>query len=167
MQRGKSSLLPTKIVSGGQTGVDRAALNTAIRLGIDHGGWCPRGRGAEDGMINERYRLNETDSSDYSERTRLNVRDSDGTLILTRGSLTGGTALTAEVAREYNKPLLILSLEKPPASRSFAEWIEHHRIKCLNVAGPRASKEPGVEKQAEKYLAGLLNSPDQEAVQAR
>jgi len=167
MQHSKSNLLPTKIVSGGQTGVDRAALNTAIRLSIDHGGWCPRGRGAEDGVIDKRYRLNETDSSAYSERTRLNVRDSDGTLILTSGPLTGGTALTAEVAREYNKPLLILSLEQPPATRSFAEWIEHHRIKCLNVAGPRASKEPEVERQAEEYLLGLLKSPDQEPVQAR
>ena len=162
-----SIMRPVRIISGGQTGIDRAALDTAIQLGIEHGGWCPRGRIAEDGRIDPRYRLSETRGSDYRERTALNVRDSDGTLILNSGPLTGGTAMTAEFARQYNKPCLVLSLDRPPATASFTEWLNHNQVRCLNVAGPRASKLEEAERRAGEYLQALLQGQDQDPVQVR
>ena len=102
-----------KIISGGQTGVDRAGLDAAIQHNISHGGWCPRGRRAEDGTIDTRYQLVETASHDYSQRTEFNVRDTDGTLILNMGTLDGGTAFTARVAESIPKPCLILDLGGP------------------------------------------------------
>src|SRR5437660_8666127 len=98
----------TKLISGGQTGVDRAALDVALELGLPCGGWCPRGRKAEDGVIPDRYPLAETPSPSYRQRTRWNVRDSDGTLILVRGRPTGGTALTLASARRLGKPVLVV-----------------------------------------------------------
>lgn len=103
-----------KIVSGGQTGVDRAALDTALELGLPCGGRCPRGRKAEDGPIPARYPLTETSSAEYAQRTEWNVRDSDGTLVLTRGQPTGGTALTIELAERLGKPYLVVDLESEP-----------------------------------------------------
>ncbi|HEY7840487.1 MAG TPA: putative molybdenum carrier protein, partial [Gammaproteobacteria bacterium] len=99
-----SSALLQRIVAGGQTGVDRAALDAAIRHGIAHGGWCPRGRLAEDGTVPDRYALRETNSWDYAERTERNVLDSNGTLILNSGPLEGGTLLTREFAEEHGRP---------------------------------------------------------------
>src|SRR5262245_54833883 len=93
----------TKIISGGQSGVDRAALDVALELGIPCGGWCPKGRRAEDGPLPDRYPLDETQTSFYPERTRRNVRDSDGTLILADGAAKGGTALTIELAEQMQK----------------------------------------------------------------
>ena len=103
--------LITTIVSGGQTGVDRAALDWALSRGLAIAGWCPSGRKAEDGCLDPQYLLKETPSSGYTQRTRWNVRDSDGTLILVRGKLEGGTALTARIAEELGRPLLIIHLE--------------------------------------------------------
>jgi hypothetical protein len=94
----------SKIVSGGQTGVDRGALDAAIAAGLDHGGWCPTGRKAEDGTIPEKYQLSETSSSSYAGRTALNVRDSGGTLVLSKGLIRGGTRLTIELASRYDRP---------------------------------------------------------------
>ncbi len=105
---------PSRVISGGQTGVDRAALDAALATGIDHGGWCPRGRRAEDGPIGPRYRLRETRSSRYHIRTRENVREADGTLILCCGSLSGGTQLTRRLARERSQPCLVLDLSAVP-----------------------------------------------------
>src|SRR5947209_20410690 len=102
-----------RIVSGGQTGVDRAALDVALALGIPCGGWCPRGRRAEDGPIPERYPLVETPTDEYPERTERNVCDSDGTLILTRGQPDRGTALTARLANRHKKPLYVVDLAAP------------------------------------------------------
>jgi predicted Rossmann fold nucleotide-binding protein DprA/Smf involved in DNA uptake len=101
-----------KIISGGQTGVDRAALDVAMELGIPCGGWCPQGRRAEDGRIPERYPLQEASSKEYPVRTRLNVEDSDGTLVLTASSPTGGTALTLKLARQLHKPFLLIDLAR-------------------------------------------------------
>src|SRR6266852_5932705 len=104
----------SKIVSGGQTGVDRAALDVALELGIPCGGWCPKGRRAEDGSIPDHYPLRETSTAFYPQRTEWNVRDSDGTLVLTLGRPDGGTALTIELARRLPKPFLAVNLKKSP-----------------------------------------------------
>ncbi len=113
-----------KIVSGGQTGVDRAALDAAATLGLQRGGWCPRGRRAEDGVIPRHYPLQETDSPRYDVRTRRNVRDSDATLILHRGTLRGGTRFTAEYCRQRRKPCLLVDLSqtRAPSTRFTSGW---------------------------------------------
>lgn len=146
-----------KIVSGGQTGADRAALDFAMERGIAHGGWCPKGRLAEDGVIHERYRLRETSTGDYAERTEKNVQDSDGTVIFTIGSEpTGGSRKTAEFAQEHGKPWIHLSRERSgdPADRLEA-FLERERIAVLNVAGSRASEEPQVGEFVRQTLASL------------
>jgi hypothetical protein len=143
-----------KVVSGGQTGVDRAALDAALAAGLPAGGWCPRGRRAEDGPIPDRYPLRETPAAEYRVRTEWNVRDSDGTLILTEGPLTGGTLATAEFARDwYRRPLLVLDLGASPDATTVLDWIAAQRIEVLNVAGPRESKCPGIHGGAKAFLA--------------
>jgi hypothetical protein len=151
-----------KIVSGGQTGVDRAALDAALILGVPCGGWCPKGRLAEDGAISTRYPLTETHSAKYPYRTACNVRDSDATLILTRGEPTGGTALTVSLADSYRKPLWVVDLQRASAVKPVVEWINQQTVQVLNVAGPRESQCPGIYPQAYAYLQTLLlqfNSP--------
>jgi len=132
-----------RIVSGGQTGVDRVALDVALELGIAHGGWCPAARWAEDGVIPARYRLTETESSDPAERTRCNVRDSDGTLVLGDPQQSPGTALTTREAERLGRPVLIVSTAAgagPSQVESVRAWLREHRVRVLNVAGPRASE---------------------------
>ena len=144
-----------KVVSGGQTGADRAALDWAIARGLDHGGWCPRGRRAEDGTIARRYRLTETPSDSYVERTECNVRDSEGTVILSVGeTLTGGSKRTAELARQHGKPWLHLSKEATPgdAGKRLYGFVQEHGIRVLNVAGPRASTEPDIGEFVRQVL---------------
>ena len=145
-----------KIISGGQTGVDRAALDVGLALGLALGGWCPRGRRAEDGRIPDRYPLVETPERNYQARTRRNIEDSDGTLILNLGTLDGGTALTANHARQIDKPCLVVALEEGIEPATFREWLAAHDITVLNVAGPRESKRPGVYAAAVRCLEGLL-----------
>jgi hypothetical protein len=143
-----------RIVSGGQTGVDRAALDWALEHGVDCGGWCPLGRRAEDEPIASRYPLRESETSGYEERTRLNVVDSDGTLILNAGKLDGGTALTVRFAIEERKPYTVVQLDAPghdDAPRVRA-WLAAHTVRTLNVAGPRESKRPGVYRLAYAFL---------------
>jgi hypothetical protein len=141
-----------KIISGGQTGVDRAALDVALAMGIDCGGWCPKGRRAEDGPIASRYPLVETASTAYSQRTKRNVRDSDGTLILTRGQPRGGTLLTQRTAVELGKPCLSIDLSAPAALAEIREWLGRHAVGVLNVAGPRESQSPGITLEATRLL---------------
>ncbi|MCK5218413.1 putative molybdenum carrier protein [bacterium] len=143
---------PDKIISGGQAGVDRAALDVALNLKISCGGWCPRGRSAEDGRIAEKYPLQATPDADYSQRTRWNVRDADGTLILKRGKLSGGTALTVALAKRLNKPCLILDLDSSCDPETICQWIIRHKIQVLNIAGPRESQNPGIYYQAKVFL---------------
>jgi hypothetical protein len=147
-----------KIVSGGQTGVDRAALDTALALGLPSGGWCPRGRKAEDGPIPDRYPLTETTSADYAQRTEWNVRDSDGTLVLTRGEPAGGTALTIELAQRLGKPCLVVDLNANPDAGMVRTWLGEQNIHVLNVAGPRESQSPGIHEAAQSFLAQVLSS---------
>ena len=150
---------PRAIVSGGQTGVDRAALDLALDLGLAAGGWCPAGRWAEDGAVPRRYPLRETSSADPAVRTRRNVRDSDATLILSPVPLAGGTALTARVARTLGRPCLALDPRDRSAVRALRRWLEAVRPAVLNVAGPRASEAPGLGVAARRVLGAALR-PD-------
>jgi hypothetical protein len=146
-----------RVISGGQTGVDRAALDVAEEIGLTRGGWCPAGRLAEDGTIPEHYPLIETPTPEYEERTEWNVRDSDATLILTVGQPSGGTAHTIECAQAQAKPYFVLDLEASGDVHEVVyEWLDTNRIRTLNVAGPRESKTPGIHRMAERYLRALL-----------
>jgi hypothetical protein len=132
---------PLTILSGGQAGVDRGALDAALQLGTPCRGWCPRGRLAEDGPIPDRYPLSEVEGG-YAGRTRRNIEESDGTLILHRGPLTEGTLLTLEICRELGKPVCMIDAAASNPERAAAvarEFIEAHDIERLNVAGPRRS----------------------------
>ena len=145
-----------KIVSGGQSGADRAALDWAIASRIPHGGWCPQGRRAEDGRIADAYHLQETSGRGYRVRTEWNVRDSDATVIFSMaGNLTGGSLLTRGLARRWQRPCLHLSREKTrdPAGK-LLEFLEESGARILNVAGPRASSEPDVAG----FVAAVLDT---------
>lgn len=158
-----------KIISGGQTGVDRAALDAAIKLGIPHGGWCPRGRLAEDGCISRQYHLqcpideNENAEKDiYAERTKLNVRDSDATLILMSVvplpvSITSGTNLTLQEVKAKSKPYFVVDLSGESNPDLVVRWINGYGIKVLNVAGPRESQSPGIYDLSLKFLEQFLS----------
>lgn len=143
-----------KIVSGGQTGADRAGLDVAMKVGLPVGGYCPKGRLAEDGTVPECYPLIELTKGGYSVRTERNVIESDGTLIFNIGKLTGGTRLTVECARKHNKPHLVIQLDatRRPNVATLSEWLDQNNIRVLNVAGPRESKTPGVHRLVCQYL---------------
>jgi predicted Rossmann-fold nucleotide-binding protein len=131
-----------KIISGGQTGADRAALDFAIEHNIPYGGWVPKGRKTEDGALPDKYNLQEMSSTEYSARTEQNILDSDGTLIVFHGHLTGGSALTEFLTEKHHKPCLSINLNRKSLFESAEEmqqWLKDHDIKILNVAGPRAS----------------------------
>ena len=142
-----------KIVSGGQTGVDRAALQAAIDNQIPHGGWCPLERTAEDGIIHEKFHLEQTPSSEYQQRTNWNVRDSDATLILSSEPLAGGTKLTEAFVIQMHKPLLILDPLDPIASQKIYSWVIKNQINALNVAGPRASENATAYKNTYRIIS--------------
>ncbi len=151
------------IISGGQTGADRAALDFALQNGVDHAGWCPRGRLAEDGPLDPKYQLRETATTKYDERTRRNVRDSDATVVFSlQESPGGGTQLTLDYARRVEKPVLhlIAMLDKPIAAHAAAlsGFLKLHRVERLNVAGPRASQAPGIESFVAEVLREALPS---------
>ena len=145
-----------RIISGGQTGVDRAALDAALDAGMSCGGWCPKGRKAEDGLIDPRYPLEEAPSAEYAMRTQWNVRDSEGTLILTVGEPTGGTALTVLLADRMGKPFRLVDLQQAEAMPPVAEWITANKMSILNIAGPRESTLPGIYSQAAEFVRRLL-----------
>ena len=146
-----------EIRSGGQSGVDRAALDAALAAGLRVGGWCPKGRRAEDGRIANSYPLKETPSENYEQRTEWNVRDADATLIIARGpELQGGTLLTARIAAMLEKPVRAVDLSEPNASADAARWIAENGVRVLNVAGPRESVQPGIYAEARRFLGDLL-----------
>ena len=149
---------PARIVSGGQTGIDRAALDAAARLGLDRGGWCPRGRRAEDGPIPRHYPLREAPVAAYATRTRLNVRDSDATLVVISGAADPGTRLTMRLARAFGRPLRVIDLDRPPPRSAVRAWLRRHRVAVLNVAGPRESRSPGIHAAALPYLVHVLGA---------
>ena len=151
-----------KIVSGGQSGSDRAALDFAIERGIPHGGWCPRGRKSEDGSIDPRYNLQETPSSGYVQRTEWNARDSDGTVVFSIAPvLTGGSKKTVELAHKHHRPFIQISRDGGPASpeQALLRFIQNNKIKVLNFAGPRSSKEPEVGAFVKEVLEELRMAP--------
>ena len=148
-----------RIVSGGQTGVDRGALDAALQAGFPCGGWCPANRMAEDGIIDASYALVPLPQGGYAERTRRNVLDSDATLILYFGELEGGTALTAACCEDLGRPLLLIdALDSNPeeAAQRAREFVLQHAVARLNVAGPRASKTPGAHAYAQRCVSRLL-----------
>ena len=150
-----------KIVSGGQTGIDRGALDAALDAGATCGGWCTADCIAEDGVIDSRYPLTPLPSGGYPERTRKNVSDSDGTLIIYFGSLDGGTALTADYCRKLGRPCLSIDAAgRTPAEAAAPAtgFIQAHEIATLNVAGPRASKQPMAHEYAREVIRLLLEA---------
>lgn len=145
-----------KIISGGQTGVDRAGLDAGIQIGLPIGGYVPKGRLAEDGQVPSKYPMTETGSKDYKVRTKLNVLESDGTLIINIGPMVSGTALTARIAQEQNKPLMIVQLDQGYQTSTVIDWLDENQIQVLNIAGPRKSKIPGIYEKAKTFLMKVL-----------
>jgi hypothetical protein len=136
-----------KIISGGQTGADQAALDAAITLGIVHGGWIPMGRKTEAGPLAPKYQLKELSSAKYRDRTEKNIKDSDGTLIISLGPLTGGSALTEALAIRHDRPCLHVNLKiinQIQASTAIVRWLKEYRLSTINIAGPRLSGEPKI-----------------------
>jgi len=148
-----------KIISGGQTGADRAALDAAIQLGVSHGGWVPKGRLAEDGRIPSTYSLKEMPTEDYPARTEQNIIDSDGTVIISHGKLTGGSKRTRMLARKHKKPYLHIDIHRVPqflAATEIHKWSIKNNIEILNVAGSRASKDPKIYEDTKFIIEGVL-----------
>ena len=156
-----------RIVTGGQTGVDRAALDVARALGIAYGGWVPRGRAAEDGPIPATYTgLRETSSADPALRTVLNVRDADATLVITRGPAVGGSARTLDAAARIGRPVLHLDLARRSADAAatlLVQWLTERRPAVLNVAGPRAGEDPVIGDLAREVLTAALRQDPRSA----
>ena len=146
-----------KVVSGGQTGVDRAGLDAAMEAGIPVGGYCPKGRLAEDGTVPECYPLIELTRGGDPARTEKNVIESDGTLVLNVGRVSGGTRVTVDCAKKHGRPFLVVALDKKPQLEDVLAWLKLHGIKTLNVAGPRESKCPGVYQLALDFLGNCLD----------
>ena len=149
------------IVSGGQTGADRGALDAALALNVPIGGWVPKGRLAEDGRIPDVYPMQESDSPDYAVRTRLNVRDSDGTLIISHGSLRGGSAFTEQCALELGRPWMHVDLTAQSIEQALdgvRSWIARHEVLKLNVAGPRHSQDPEIYRLSFTLTSEILRS---------
>jgi hypothetical protein len=147
-----------KIISGGQTGADRTGLDWAIKNGVPHGGWCPKDRRSEDGPIDAKYQLQETPSRNPLQRTEWNVRDSDGTVLFSvRKQLSGNSFETLEFAIKHRKPHLHLTASQDNAVSELKKWMQQNDIHVLNVAGPRASKEPTVGEFVLQVLNGLVS----------
>jgi len=149
-----------KLISGGQTGADRAALDVAIELGTPHGGWIPKGRKTEDGRLPDKYQLKEMLTASYPKRTEQNVIDSHGTLIITYGELTGGSKYTQEMATKHNRPCLHIDLDKIStfdAAVKINNWLYGYKIELLNVAGSRASKDPEIYQATKELLKSVIS----------
>lgn len=160
----------SKIISGGQTGADQGALDAAIELDISHGGWIPKGRKTEAGPFSPKYHLQEMPTASYQARTERNVVDSDGTLILSHGPLTGGSALTEEMAKKHTKPFLHIDLTETSrlgAAQRIASWISQMDIQVLNVAGPRASEDSDIYQATKEIMRAVIRRPDFEITPRR
>ncbi|MEM7026893.1 MAG: putative molybdenum carrier protein [Pseudomonadota bacterium] len=144
------------IISGGQTGVDRAALDAAIQYRVSHGGWCPKGRLAEDGQIPMHYQLTETDTDAYPQRTKMNVQSADGTLIIFKHIMTSGTALTLKFVKQLVKPNFILDIDQQINIDKVNNWMNQNTISTLNIAGPRESTTPGIYADSKKIIEAII-----------
>jgi len=154
-----------RIISGGQTGADQAALDVAIELGIPHGGWVPKGRLTEAGPLPAKYRMTEMPTTDYPARTEKNVSDSDGTLIISRGEITGGSENTRKLAQNHGKPWIHVDANKhsvEAAVQLILAWISENKIAVLNVAGPRASKDREIYSTTTRILKAVFRSQNEE-----
>jgi hypothetical protein len=145
-----------KVVSGAQSGVDRAALDAALDLGFEAGGWVPKGRKADDGPVSPRYAVTETPSRDDGQGAEWNVRDTDATLVLATGRLLGVAEAAVELAHKFEKPLLVVDLLQPRNLGSILYWLEYQKVSVLNVTGPRESEVPGIRAIAMEFLKDLL-----------
>lgn len=148
-----------KIISGGQTGADQAALDIAIKWNIPHGGWVTKGRLTEAGRLPERYHMQEMPTESYAARTEQNVIDSDGTLIVSHGPLSNGSKHTKTMTEKHNKPCLHIDLNEMDiinAARHAYNWIINFKIQTVNVAGTRASTDPSIYQAATHVLTNLL-----------
>lgn len=145
-----------KIISGGQSGVDRSALDFSIKYNIPHGGWCPKNRWAEDGQIPDRYHLTETKEKSPDSRTQKNVISSDATLIIYRGIKDEGTYRTMEFCKQQNKPFLEVDLSNRIDKTAFENWLNSNQIKMLNIAGSRESNSPGIYNETRVLLEYLF-----------
>lgn len=155
------------VISGGQTGVDRAAFDVALARGLTIGGWVPKGRVDETGPIASKYpNLQESDREDPAVRTALNVRDSDGTLMISRGPLLGGSCRAVESAQKLSRPLMLLDLSQdtvPNCINKAVSWIRINQIKRLNVGGPRESEDAEIYEYTILIMTGILSRLDQES----
>lgn len=150
-----------KIISGGQTGADRAALDYAIEFNIPYGGWVPKGGKTEDGTLPDKYKLQEMPTSDYSKRTEKNILAADGTLIASHGRLTGGSALTQFISEKQNKPFIHVDFNRmsiDEATKVVRIWLKKNQIETLNVTGPRASKDPAIYEATRRLLEAVFRS---------
>jgi hypothetical protein len=158
----KMSHRPDSIISGGQTGVDRAGLDAGLELGIDIGGFCPKGRKSEDGPIPDEYPLVEMDTDSYDQRTRHNVAQADATVIMSGSSLGPGSRLTVTACKQVHQPYLRLNLEDDPGVNAtlLRDWLNEHKPLTLNVAGSRESKMPGAYEKAKAILLLALGGSE-------
>ena len=159
MNFAKGIVLIEKIISGGQTGAGQAALDAAIKLEFPYGGWISKGRRTEDGILPYKYKLKELKSAGYPNHTERNVMDADGTLIVSHGKLIGGSVLPRKFAEKHKRPCLHIDLYKTPtfsASAVAHSWIDLHKIGILNVAGPRASKDPEIYLDVKYIIEGII-----------
>ena len=149
-----------KIVSGGQTGADQAALDAALKYNIPHGGWIPKGRLTENGPLPDKYQLAEMVSDNYPERIEQNVIDSDGTVIISHGKLSGGSAYTQKMAKKHTKPCIHIDLDQTHGFQAISDihsWVIENDIEVLNVAGPRASKDSKIYDEVKFIISGVVN----------
>ncbi len=154
---GEAARATFRVISGGQTGVDRGGLDAAMELGIPTNGFCPKGRISEDGPIPDKYVLRELPTDQYPPRTRANVRASDGTLlVVTQGKLGLGSKLTMRSAMDAHKPLITVNLNRDCDTAAAIRWIEEQGIGILNIAGPRESSAPGIQASSKKFLSAFF-----------
>ncbi|THB78538.1 MAG: molybdenum cofactor carrier [Desulfobulbaceae bacterium] len=149
----------SKIISGGQTGVDQAALDAAISSECAYGGWLPAGRKTEAGPLSTKYQMEVMGSANYADRTKKNVQDADATLIISNGPLTGGSALTERIARDLSKPCMHIDFTQFQGDHSLKQvalWLAAEDVAVLNVAGPRSSSDPGIYQRARSFIEKLL-----------
>ena len=158
-RRGGDESMIEKIISGGQTGADRAGIDAAIETGIPYGGWLPKGRKAEDGTVPDRYtEMKELTRGGYPKRTEQNVIDSDGTVVFSYGKLKTGSALTRKFAVQHDKPFLYIDLDIDGAHLDvIRQWADEYDIRVLNVAGSRASKHPGIYELVKRLIRSVLS----------